>query len=239
MKQTTSKQAPLTFRQLDPYAHIEEDISKFRGDAYRAIFYKVRQIIAHQFTKKVRKGIKGFLFWGEVGTGKTAMAKALAKDLGYPLMFVDGSDIARWRYGESEQQIVELFGNPNKEKRIILIDDAESVFPRRDWVKGESWHIAQNNVLFHELDRMDTSCTVVILSTNELSLMDKALRDRLYGIEFPNPLKETLVEIAKDRCDDLMIPWQEVLSRIEVDDKVTTIRDVEKIVLEYYAEEVR
>ena len=239
MKQTPGRQTNQTFRQLDPYAHIiDEDITKFRGEAYREIFYKVRQIISHQFSKKVRKGIKGFLFWGDVGTGKTAMAKALAKDMGYPLMFVDGSDIARWRYGESEQQIVELFGNPNKEKRIVLIDDAESVFPRRDWVKGESWHIAQNNVMFHELDRIDTSLTVVILTTNELSLMDKALRDRLYEIEFPYPHKETLIEIAKDRCNDLLIPWEEVVNRIKADNKVKTIRDVEKAVLAYYAEEV-
>lgn len=236
MRPTPSKQSIQTFRQLDPYAHIDEDIAKFRGEVYREIFYKVRQIISHQFGKKVRKGIKGFLFWGDVGTGKTAMAKALAKDLAYPLIFVDGSDIARWRYGESEQQIVELFGNPAKEKRIVLIDDAESVFPRRDWVKGESWHIAQNNVMFHELDRIDTSLTVVILTTNELSLMDKALRDRLFEIEFKDPPKEILLEIARDRCEDLIIPWQPLVERIEANDKVKTIRDVEKAVLEYYAE---
>lgn len=123
-----------------------------------------------------------------------------------------------------------------KEKRIVLIDDAESVFPRRDWVKGESWHIAQNNVMFHELDRIDTSLTMVILTTNELSLMDKALRDRLYEIEFKSPPKETLLEIAKDRCEDLMIPWQPIVERIEANDKIKTIRDVEKVVLEYCAE---
>jgi len=239
MKQTLGRQTIPTFRRLDPYAHIDEDITKFRGEEFQKVFYKVRQIITHQFNKKVRKGIKGFLFWGDVGTGKTAMAKALAKDLGYPLVFVDGSDIARWRYGESEQQIVELFGNPTKEKRIVLIDDAESVFPRRDWVKGESWHIAQNNVLFHELDRIDTSATIVILTTNELGLMDKALRDRLFEIEFGNPPKDTLLEIARDRCDDLMIPWQPVVERIRADDKVKTMRDVEKAVLEYYAEGVK
>ncbi len=236
MKSPPSRQTIETFRKLDPYADIDEDITKLRGEAYREIFYKVRQIIYHQFSKKIRKGIKGFLFWGDVGTGKTAMAKALTKDLGCPLVFIDGSDIARWRYGESEQQIVEIFNNPGKEKRIVLIDDAESVFPRRDWVKGESWHIAQNNVLFHELDGMDTGVTIVILTTNELGLMDKALRDRLFEIEFGNPAKETILEIARDRCEGLMIPWQPVVERIKAEDKVKTMRDVEKVVLEYYAE---
>jgi len=69
--------------------------------------------------------------------------------------------------------------------------------------------------------------------------MDKALRDRLYEIEFSSPPKETLLEIARDRCEDLMIPWQPIVDRIEADDKVKTIRDVEKAVLEYYAEGVR
>lgn len=239
MRETPRRQTAQTFTRLEPFAHIDEDIANFRGEAYCDIFYKVRQIINHQFTKKVRRGIKGFLFWGEVGTGKTAMAKALAKDLGCPLIFIDGSDIARWRYGESEQQIVELLPDAPGEKRLVLIDDAESVFPRRDWVKGESWHIAQNNVLFHRLDRMDTSCTVVIMTTNELSLMDKALRDRLYEVEFKSPPKEILIEIAKDKCEELMIPWQELISRFQADDKIKTIRDVEKAVLAYYAEEVR
>lgn len=238
MRETLKRQITQTFTHLE-VADIHEDIIKFRGEDYHNIFYRVRQIINHQFTKKVRRGIKGFLFWGEVGTGKTAMAKALAKDFGYPLIFVDGSDIARWRYGESEQQIVELLPDAPGEKRLVLIDDAESVFPRRDWVKGESWHIAQNNVLFHRLDRMDTSCTVVIMTTNELSLMDKALRDRLYEVEFKSPPKEILIEIAKDKCEELMIPWQELVSRLQADDKIKTMRDVEKAVLAYYAEEVR
>ena len=232
------KESATTYRKLDPYADIHEDIAQLRGPQYLEIYYKVRRIIEHQFNKKVRRGIKGFLFWGEVGVGKTAMAKALTKDIGCPLIFVDGSDIARALYGQSEQAITEIFKSAGEGRHIILIDDAESVFPRRDWVKGESWHIAQNNVLFHELDTLDTSNTIVILTTNEVGLMDKAIRDRLYEIEFPLPTKEVLVEIAKDKCDELMIPWQKLVRSVEANDKVKTIRDVEKLVLEHYTQEV-
>ena len=234
------KQGMQTFRQLDPYADIDEDITKLRGPGYHEIFQKVRRIIHHQFSKRLKKGIRGFLFWGDVGVGKTAMAKALAKDLGCPLIFVDGSDIARARYGESEQAITEIFKNSAGERRIILIDDAESVFPRRDWVKGESWHVAQNNVFFHELDHLDTSNTVVILTTNEIGLMDKAVKDRLFAIEFPLLPMQTLIEIAKDRCEELLLPWEDVVARIEKEPaNIKSIRDVERIVLGYYAEGVR
>ncbi len=164
------------------------------------------------------------------------MTKALARDLGYPIVFVDGSDIARARYGDSERAITEMFRAYDEERRIVLIDDAESVFPRRDWVKGESWHIAQNNVLFHELDRLDTSRAVVILTTNEISLMDRAVRDRLFEVEFPHPERETLMEVAKDRCADLMIPWDSIVEQIRERDDLESIRGVEKLVLEHYAD---
>lgn len=225
-----------TFRRLDPFADITEEVGSLRGSAYLTIFYKIRRIIQNQFAKQIRRGIKGFLFHGDVGVGKTAMAKALARDLGYPIVFVDGSDIARARYGDSERAITEMFRAHSEERRIVLIDDAESVFPRRDWVKGESWHIAQNNVLFHELDRLDTSRAVVILTTNEISLMDRAVRDRLFEVEFPHPERETLMEVAKDRCADLMIPWDSIVEQIRERDDLESIRGVEKLVLEHYAD---
>ena len=231
------RETTAAFRILDPFADITEEVSHLRGDWYLSTFYKIRRIIQHQFTKRVRKGIRGFLFYGDVGVGKTVMAKALARDLGYPIVFVDGSDIARARYGESERAITDMFRIHGNNRRIVLVDDAESVFPRRDWVKGESWHIAQNNVLFHELDRLDTSMAVAILTTNEIGLMDRALRDRLFEVAFPNPDRETLIQVAKDRCEDLMIPWDPVIERIEAHDRLESIREVERMVLEHYANE--
>ena len=101
-------------------------------------------------------------------------------------------------------------------------------------VKGESWHIAQNNVLFHELDRLDTSRAVAILTTNQIHLMDTALRDRLFAVEFPHPQRETLIQVAKDRCEHYMIPWETLVRQIESQEGLVSVRDVEKLVIEHY-----
>lgn len=233
----TTSASKSIFRKLDPLTDIAEDIADLRGEDYLAIFRKVYRIIRHQFNKEVHRGIRGFVFWGDVGVGKTVMVKALARELGVPLLFVDGSDIARPRYGESEQLITELFTAHEGEQRLILIDDAESVFPRRDWVKGEAWHIAQNNVLFHELDQLDTANISVVLTTNQFELMDRALISRLLEVPFPLPDRETMIQVAKDRCEELMVPWQPVAKVLELSDQHKNIRDVEKLVLEYYIEQ--
>lgn len=223
---------------LDPYIDIKDDITEKHGEEYKRIFLKVRLIIGHQQKEGIKKGIPGFIFYGEVGTGKTSMAKALAKDLGVPLYFIDGSHIARALYGESEQIISQIFEEATKQRSIILIDDAESVFPKRDWIKGQSWHVAQNNVFFHCLDNVDTSKTNVILTTNRFDMMDKAIIDRLYPIEFPVPPIEMLIEIVKDSCKRYKVSDAEVVEEITKNpDRYKSVRSVEKLIIEHYIRE--
>jgi AAA+ superfamily predicted ATPase len=111
------------------------------------------------------------------------------------------------------------------------------VFPTRDWAKAESWHIAQNNVFFHELDNVDTSKTLVILTTNRYDLLDKAVKDRLYSIEFPLPSREALKEIAEYKCAQLKIKPDAVFTEIEKG-SFKTVRELETFIMEYYIKEV-
>lgn len=165
-------------------------------------------------------------------------SKALANELGAPLIFIDGADIARKFYGESETQVSRIFDEAKKHRfAVVLIDDAESVFPTRDWQKSEAWHFAQNNVFFHQLDNIDSSQTTVILTTNRYDLMDKAVKDRLYAIEFPLPSKEVLHEIAEYKCNQLKMDPGSVHKVIK-EDGVRTVRELEKIITEIYIEEV-
>ena len=84
---------------------------------------------------------------------------------------------------------------------------------------------------------MDTANVSVILTTNQFDLMDKALISRLLELPFPLPARETMVQVAKDRCAELKVPWQPVAKVLELSDQHKNIRDVEKLVLEYYVEQ--
>lgn len=95
------------------------------GDPYRARLTEISKIVRYQWRKGVtQSSLKGFLFYGGVGVGKTTMAKRLAyemcrvfddhgadepRDNEVVLVLIDGSDIARGRYGESEAQLRNLF----------------------------------------------------------------------------------------------------------------------------------
>src|SRR6266568_520793 len=210
-----------------------------KGAPFLEILDTVKSIAFYQKTYSIERGIRGFIFHGDVGIGKTTVAKAVACELGIPLIFVDGSDIARPYYGQSEMQIDQVFNEATKLGFAeVLIDDCESVFPTRDWVKGESWHIAQNNVFFHCLDEVNTSKTVVIRTTKRYDLLDRAIKDRLYSIEFPLPPISALEDIARAKCNDLHLEQDAILAEVK-EGRFRTVRDLEKRVVETYVEKVK
>ena len=228
------------FRVLEP-EHIPYSVDHFRGTELRKIIESVLRVVQNQKDKRLTKGIKGAIFYGTPGTGKTTVGQAIARRTNVRLIFVDGADIARPLYGEAENRVRAVFEEASKHGfAIVLIDDCESVFPSRSWVKGESWHVAQNNIFFHELDKLDTSHAFVILTTNRYDLMDYAVKDRLWNIEFPVPEPEALEWVAKDRAEDLVLDINELYDKglREVIKKAKSVRDVEKFVTRAYLEHV-
>jgi len=209
-----------------------EDITTCKGEFFNNTFYKLKKIISYQFNTTNIRGIKGFVLYGVAGTGKTTLAKLLGKHLHYPILFVDGADVARGLYGESE-----IFKQAKSKKSIILIDDAESVFPNREWAKGQSWHSAQNNMLLHELDKVDSSRTIVIMTTNKYNLLDGALKDRLYNIEFPNLAKKDIIDISEEKCREKGMNFEELKPLIEKME-VLSVRTIEKFIEEQFIEKI-
>ena len=214
-------------------------LEQCQGKEFRGIFQKVYRIIAHQFATPGIKGIKGFIFYGETGVGKTLMAKMLARQLSVPLLFVDSTTIARKHYGDSEQLVSKLFEEASHNKALLLFDDVEALFLDRTKDSSESWNTGMNNVLFHQLDVMNTSRCSVIMTTNLIGYLDRALRDRLYAVEFPLPSLETLVAVAQLRCKDLKIDSADIERRIRMaPDSFRSIRAVEMLVFEQYVTQI-
>lgn len=76
---------------------------------------------------------KGVLLFGQAGTGKTVFAKALAKELSLPFIYLDPSNIFRSLVGESEQRmsrIIKLIDSMSP--CIVFIDEIDSIGMTRD-----------------------------------------------------------------------------------------------------------
>ncbi|MFA4957370.1 MAG: CDC48 family AAA ATPase [Candidatus Methanoperedens sp.] len=135
---------------------------------------------------------KGVLMHGPPGTGKTLIAKAVANESGANFFSIAGPEIMSKYYGDSEQQLRDLFEEANKaEPSIIFIDELDSIAPKREEVTGE----VERRVVAQLLTMMDglkeRGRVVVIGATNRIDAIDPALRrpgrfDREIEIGVPN-----------------------------------------------------
>ncbi|MFB6234080.1 MAG: CDC48 family AAA ATPase [Halopenitus sp.] len=120
---------------------------------------------------------KGVLLHGPPGTGKTLLAKAVANETSASFFSIAGPEIISKYYGESEQQLREIFEDATEESpSIIFIDELDSIAPKREDVTGE----VERRVVAQLLTMMDGLETrgqvVVIAATNRVDSVDPALR---------------------------------------------------------------
>lgn len=237
------------------------------GSRYREILRELTAVVGYQWKEHLeRSALKGFLFHGGVGVGKTAMAKRLTYELcrrfgdkgmagrgsdEVVMILVDGADVARGRYGDTEEQIREIFkyasegqsgghhrhDDDPKRRTIILFDDVESLFLTRNSSGAKEWHFSQNSIFFHSIDDLDTAHTAVILTTNRLDLVDEAIVDRFLSYEFAAPPVSVLQQIARDKGGRQRLDEKDlkpILEVIESASGVKSIREVERMVMRAY-----
>ncbi len=137
------------------------------------------------------RAVKGILFTGEPGTGKTMLARIIARETNTAFYQIKGPEIvSRW-YGQSEEILRKLFDHASKqESAIIFFDEIDSVAAQRD----EDAHEASKRIVAQLLTLMDGVGTganiVVIAATNRPDDIDTALRrpGRFdWEIKFPHP----------------------------------------------------
>jgi transitional endoplasmic reticulum ATPase len=120
---------------------------------------------------------KGVLLHGPPGTGKTLMAKAVANEIDAYFTNISGPEIMSKYYGESEEQLREVFEEAEENApSIVFIDEIDSIAPKRGETSGdvERRVVAQ---LLSLMDGMDERNDVVVIgATNRLDALDPALR---------------------------------------------------------------
>lgn len=237
---------------------IPDKVEPFVGEWHQKIAGQASAVAKHQWMNGIDDGVRGYIFHGEPGTGKTWTAFKVAEVLKLlelyhrrgvdAVVFQDCADLASWRYGETEKQIREVFRRAyltaqqvKKEKPdmgvLLIFDDAEALFLTRSYgSKLDTWYIAQLNVFFHEVDAMRTAELFVILTTNRLDLLDEALKDRFVVTEFPSPSKITLAEAAEKRLRRLGITDEAFIQEVKarVYKEARTFRDVNRITTQAY-----
>ncbi|MBS1262900.1 MAG: VCP-like ATPase [Methanonatronarchaeales archaeon] len=120
---------------------------------------------------------KGVLLYGPPGTGKTLIAKAVSNESGASFFSIKGPEIMSKYYGESEEQLRDIFKEAKEESpSIIFIDEVDSIAPKREEVMGE----VERRVVAQLLSLMDgleeRGEVVVIGATNRIEGVDPALR---------------------------------------------------------------
>jgi transitional endoplasmic reticulum ATPase len=135
---------------------------------------------------------KGVLLYGPPGTGKTLLARAVAAESRVHFIHINGPEIMRKFYGESEAKLREVFEEAaRRAPAILFIDEIDAVAPKRTEVAGE----VEKRVVAQLLSLMDgfvaRGHVIVIGATNIPEVLDPALRrpgrfDREIEIGVPN-----------------------------------------------------
>ena len=135
---------------------------------------------------------KGVLLYGPPGTGKTLLARAVAAESRVHFIHLNGPEIMRKFYGESEAKLREVFEEAaRRAPAILFIDEIDAVAPKRADVAGE----VEKRVVAQLLSLMDGFVSrgqvIVIGATNIPEVLDPALRrpgrfDREIEIGVPN-----------------------------------------------------
>jgi SpoVK/Ycf46/Vps4 family AAA+-type ATPase len=119
--------------------------------------------------------------FGPPGTGKSALARELARKMGLEHIQKRYSDIASKWLGESEQNIARAFEEAIESNAVLIFDEADSLLGDRQRAQ-HSWEISQVNEM---LTWMESHPLPFVCSTNLMTHLDAAsLRRFTFKIRF-------------------------------------------------------
>ena len=127
------------------------------------------------------------MFAGASGTGKTLAAEVLANVLDLDLYKIDLSAVISKYIGETEKNLSRVFDAAETGGAILLFDEADALFGKRNEVKDSHDRYANIEVSYL-LQRMEAYRGLAILTTNLPDAIDRAFMRRIrFMVQFPFP----------------------------------------------------
>ena len=124
------------------------------------------------------KAPRGILLWGEPGTGKTLLAKALASQARANFISIKGAELLNRWVGASEEAVREVFSKARQVAPCVLfIDEIDTLAPVRGSYHGDSG-VSDRVVgqLLTEIDGIvEVGEVLVVAATNRYDSLDPAL----------------------------------------------------------------
>jgi transitional endoplasmic reticulum ATPase len=136
---------------------------------------------------------RGVLLQGAPGTGKTLLAKAVAKQSGSNFISVKGPELISKYVGESEKGVRDVFRKARQAAPcVVFFDEIDAIAPRRG--AGRDGQVTERVVaqLLSEMDGIeDLGGVLVLAATNRADVLDPALLrpgrfDRLIDVGHPD-----------------------------------------------------
>ena len=159
---------------------------------------KVKQLVKeHRYIEELNKYNlpvnNKILLHGFSGCGKTTTAKAIAHEIGKPILILNLSNIVSSRIGETSQNIRMLFDKAAREKAILFLDEFDQIGKARgndDKDVGEMRRLV--NTVIQLIDYLPQN-SLLIAATNHAHIIDVALLRRFQlKVDFKMPTPEML-----------------------------------------------
>lgn len=176
------------------------------------------------------RNLKGILFYGYPGTGKTLFAQALSNESNYNFFYISGSEIEDKFIGLGASKIRNLFIEAKQlEPSIIFIDELDSIGKKRNYNNDQT--LIQ---LLTEMDGFNTNNNIIVIgATNRLESLDNALLRRFdRKIEFTVPDLNDRIEILQLKMKNKDIFSKVNLNKIAELTKKFTPADINNLINE-------
>ncbi len=142
---------------------------------------ETRHDITTIITALQNKGRGTLIFYGAPGTGKTALAEHIAKAIERPLFIRRASDLVSKWVGETEQNMAAMFADAERERAVLLLDEADSFLQSRGMAQ-RNYEVTEVNEMLQGMERFSG---IFICTTNLLDRIDEAaLRRFTFKLRF-------------------------------------------------------